>query len=275
MFFQPSDALCGEAPYRSLGDLPTAKRPCPPELFSKSLHSGLTQMTAARAVPAAEPPASANDRFKARFSSLLWTSMILATLVHFGAFVYWPKLTVQDLSLAPEELTTIELPPEIEIPPPPKSIARPATPVIAPTALEEDITIAPTTFEQNPVAELPPPMIAPAEEQTVEDDLASAPRFTPFTVAPEILNRDEVARALVDAYPPMLKRAGIGGTVTVFFFINQEGRVEDYRIQKSSGYEQLDDAALAVAGLYRFSPALNRDKKVPVWVLFPIDFNVR
>ena len=33
--------------------------------------------------------------------------------------------------------------------------------------------------------------------------------------------------------------------------------------------------ALAVAGLYRFSPALNRDKKVPVWVLFPIEFRVR
>jgi len=32
---------------------------------------------------------------------------------------------------------------------------------------------------------------------------------------------------------------------------------------------------LAVAGLYRFSPALNRDTRVPVWVSFPIRFEVR
>ena len=57
----------------------------------------------------------------------------------------------------------------------------------------------------------------------------------------------------------------------VFFFIDENGAVQDTRIQQSSGYEQLDAAALAVAGLYRFSPALNRDKKVPVWVLFPIE----
>ena len=35
------------------------------------------------------------------------------------------------------------------------------------------------------------------------------------------------------------------------------------------------DAALAVADVYRFSAALNRDKKVPVWVSFPITFQVR
>ena len=40
-------------------------------------------------------------------------------------------------------------------------------------------------------------------------------------------------------------------------------------------FEALDDAALKVATIYRFSPALNRDKKVPVWVSFPITFQVR
>jgi len=37
----------------------------------------------------------------------------------------------------------------------------------------------------------------------------------------------------------------------------------------------LDAAALAVADVYRFSAALNRDKVVPVWVSFPITFQVR
>jgi periplasmic protein TonB len=204
---------------------------------------------------------------------LLSTSLILAAFVHFAAFTYWPNLTTKDISLGPQELTSIDLPPDIEIPPPPKSIARPATPVIATADIDQNITIAPTTFEMNPVSALPPPPDETA--QSAEEALASAPQFTPFTIAPQILNRDEVAKAMADAYPRILRSAGIGGTVRVYFFIDQDGKVKDYRIQESSGYQQLDDAALAVAGLYRFSPALNRDKKVPVWVLFPIEFHVK
>jgi len=210
-----------------------------------------------------------NDRFKRSFSSWFWGSMIAATVVHFMLFQFWPTLTAEDVSFSSEELETIELPPEIEIPPPPEQIARPATPVIATAAVDEDITIAPTTFEENPVEDLPPP---PAEETT---DIASAPVFTPMTVRPEIKNRREVVQAMMRAYPPILKDAGIGGQALVWFFISEQGRVLDKRISKSSGHEQLDEAALEVASVYEFTPALNRDKVVKVWVQIPITFEVR
>jgi protein TonB len=227
-------------------------------------------MSAAEAaVTAIEPVETANDRLKQSFTSWFWGSMIAATLIHFGAFAFWPELTAEDFSYTSEELEAIELPPEIEIPPPPQSIARPATPVIAEASIDEDITIAPTTFEENPVEDLPPP---PEERQT---DLSAAPTFTPFTVAPSILNRDDVIRAMEREYPPLLRDAGIGGTVRVYFFIDEGGQVQDRRIDQSSGHQALDDAALKIAGIYRFSPALNRDKKVPVWVSFPITFQVR
>jgi protein TonB len=227
-------------------------------------------MSAAEAVPAAGIPAkTANDRLKDSFSTWFWGSMIAATVVHFGIFAFWPDLTAEDISYTAEELEAIELPPEIEIPPPPKSIARPATPVIATADIEEDITIAPTTFEENPVEDLPPP----PEERA--QDISAAPTFTPFTVAPSILNRDEVVRAMEREYPPLLRDAGIGGTVKVYFFIDENGAVQDTRVDQTSGHQALDEAALKVANIYRFSPALNRDKKVPVWVSFPITFQVR
>jgi len=121
----------------------------------------------------------------------------------------------------------------------------------------------------NPVEESPPP----PEEQVV--DISAAPTFTPFTVAPDIQNRAEVIRALEREYPPLLRDAGVGGTVQVYFFIDEEGTVQKFQINESSGYQALDDAALAVAGVYRFSAALNRDNRVPVWVSFPITFLVR
>ncbi|MCG6988696.1 MAG: TonB family protein [Gemmatimonadetes bacterium] len=104
--------------------------------------------------------------------------------------------------------------------------------------------------------------------------LQSAPTFTPFTVAPRILNRDEIRTALQRDYPPLLRDAGIGGTVKVYFFIDAQGQVQNVRIDKSSGHPALDEAALNVGRAMRFSPALNRDEKVPVWVSFPITFAV-
>jgi protein TonB len=227
-------------------------------------------MSPAEAVPStAHAAETANERLKKSFSTWFWGSMIAATLLHFGVFAFWPELSAEDISFQQEEVQTIELPPEIEIPPPPKTIARPATPVIAATDIDEDITIAPTTFEENPVENLPPP----PEEKT--QDLSAAPTFTPYTVAPSILNRDAVIKAMEREYPPLLRDAGIGGTVRVYFFIDETGKVIDHRIDQSSGHQALDEAALKVADVYRFSPALNRDKKVPVWVSFPITFQVR
>ncbi|MCG6955839.1 MAG: M56 family metallopeptidase [Gemmatimonadetes bacterium] len=119
---------------------------------------------------------------------------------------------------------------------------------------------------------VPPTPVVP---KPTPKSVASRPTFTPYTVAPTILNRDEVIKALEENYPPLLRDAGIGGTVRVYFFIDETGKVLDHRIDKSSGHAALDDAALRVAGVYRFSPALNRDKKVPVWVSFPITFQMR
>ena len=179
-------------------------------------------------------------------------------------------MVVQDMSFTAEELEIIELPSEIDIPQPPEAISRPATPVIATADLDDDITIAPTTFAHNPIADLPPP--PPAQE---EPDISVAPVFTPMTVRPEIINLAEVQLALLKQYPTMLREAGISGMVEVWFFISKDGRVLDRRVSASSGFVQLDDAALKVADVFRFTPALNRDKRVPVWVRFPIEFQTR
>ena len=213
---------------------------------------------------------TANERFKRSFTSWFWGSMILAALLHFSLFYFWPEMTAADVSYSAEELTAIELPPEIEIPPPPEAIARPATPVMTTAEINEDITIAPTTFQDNPVEALPPP---PTETTTT--DLAAAPTFTPFTVQPDIRNRDELARAMEREYPPLLRDAAIGGTVIVHFFIDEEGVVRNSVLAESSGHRALDEAALRIAPIIEFTPALNRDRRVPVWIRLPITFQTR
>ncbi len=217
----------------------------------------------------AQGDATANDRLKQSFSSWFWGSMTMATVLHFMIFAFWPTLQAEDVSVNVTEIEAIELPDKIEIPPPPEAISRPATPVIADATIEEDITIAPTTFHENPPETLPPP---PDEVKT---DISAAPVFTPMTVSPDYTNADEVRRALEREYPPLLRDAGIGGTVLVWFFINEQGRVANQRVETSSGHAALDEAALRVAPVFRFTPAMNRDKVVPVWIALPVTFTTR
>ena len=125
------------------------------------------------------------------------------------------------------------------------------------------------------VPELPVEAVEPPPPPPEERDIYDAPTFTPFTAAPTILNRNDVVRAMEQEYPLLLRNAGVGGTVRVYFFIDEDGRVRDRQIDESSGHQALDAAAMAVSEIYRFSPALNRDEAVPVWVSFPITFQVR
>jgi protein TonB len=209
---------------------------------------------------------TANDKFKRSFSSWFWSSMVVATFIHFAVLAFWPDLQAADMQFTMEELTAIELPPEIEIPPPPEQISRPASPVVTSAEINQDITIAPTTFEDNPITDLPPPPTTGAV------DIADQPVFTPYEVAPELRNTAEVQRILEREYPAMLRDAGVGGTVVLHFFINEQGVVQNALVNQSSGQSQLDEAAMRAAMQFRFTPALNRDQPVPVWVSIPVTF---
>jgi TonB family protein len=104
---------------------------------------------------------------------------------------------------------------------------------------------------------------------------SDAPRFVPMTQRPQLLNQPEVVRALERSYPTILREAGIGGKVGVWFFIDEQGKVLKTQLQEPSEHDAFNKAALEVAGVMKFSPAMNRDKHVPVWVAIPIVFSTR
>jgi TonB family protein len=226
-----------------------------------------TESTEPRTPPeGVDPFETANDRFKKSFGSWFWGSMVAATIVHFAVMAFWPNLTASDMSFTMDDIEAIDLPPEIEIPPPPEQIQRPASPVVTDAQIDEDITIAPTTFEDNLPDDLPPP------RADTGGDISAAPTFTPYEVAPEVRNRNEVGAALRREYPSLLRDAGIGGTVVMHFFIDERGAVQNVLVAESSGHSSLDDAAFRVADVFQFTPALNRDQPVPVWIQIPITF---
>ncbi|HEX6307696.1 MAG TPA: energy transducer TonB [Longimicrobiales bacterium] len=95
------------------------------------------------------------------------------------------------------------------------------------------------------------------------------------TRRPELRNRGEVGRKLVASYPQDLRSAGVGGTASVHLRVNEEGRVTFRLIHTGSGQCGLDRAALEVAQVMRFEPALSRGRKVAAWVEIPIVFSTQ
>ncbi len=132
----------------------------------------------------------------------------------------------------------------------------------SPMAVEEDLEMAPV--------DVPGEGALSPRAQAV----AGEPTFTPFTVRPDIMNRADITRAMEENYPPLLREAGIGGTATVWFFLDETGAVRRTLINGSSGHLALDDAAVRVAEIIRFTPAENEGKPVPVWISLPITFTV-
>jgi TonB family protein len=213
----------------------------------------------------------ANDKLKQNFNNWFWGGLLAAALLHFAALAFWPEMVPEDVSIVSETIEQIEIIQEFEIPPPPEQIARPAVPVLSTNVnISEDITIGEVTFDENPVSDLPPPPTGAGV------NVADQPTFTPFEVRPELRNRSAYGQALERRYPPMLKDAGIGGTVTMWVYINEQGQVQNTRVVNSSGYDQLDQVAETVMReVAQFSPALNRDQQVAVWIQIPVTFQTQ
>ena len=212
---------------------------------------------------------SANDRFKRSLWPAFLVGILPAVIIHYAILVLFPRFAIPATWDEDGAIIALELPPDVSIPPPPEPVARPAMPVVSPLEVSEELTIAPTTFAAFDATRsdrfLPPPAFEP------QDD---GPRFVPYDVPPQLVNREEALALLDRVYPDALKRARLGGTVELWIHVGEEGAVLDCRVARSSGRTALDDAARVVAFAMRFVPARTRDRAAAVWITQPIVFRV-
>ena len=106
------------------------------------------------------------------------------------------------------------------------------------------------------------------------DRLKIGPTTTHYTVAPELLNRDEIVNLLNQRYPNELRMLGRGGLTTLWLLIDQDGNARKALVFASSGHEGFDAAALDAVSVMKFSPAQNNGRTTPVWVQLPVRFQV-
>jgi len=211
-------------------------------------------------------PRTANDRLKDGFEFRLAVSFMVAVALHTLAFQLWPAMEVTSLGQADGVIDVIAMD-HVELPSDPAPMPRPAMPMGSAAVMAE---MSVPVIGWRDVVELPP--------LNIKDPASASAEGRPFvlsTVVPSLANPSEVQRALAREYPPTLRDAGIGGTVSLLVHIDALGRVLEARVDASSGKASLDAAALKVADVFRFRPALNRDRAVDVWIRLPVTFRVR
>jgi protein TonB len=76
-------------------------------------------------------------------------------------------------------------------------------------------------------------------------------------------------------YPTIALQAGIEGTCIIKAVIDTVGSVVDVEVFMSSGNTLLDDAALQAFRTYTFTPALQHDRPVSVWIRMPVTFKLK
>ena len=144
-------------------------------------------------------------------------------------------------------------PPKLEAPPPP-FIPPPEVKIQTPVQPPPAITVAPTPPPPAPVVIAPTPPPAPAVQPT------RAQLFQESCPRPP--------------YPAAWRRAGEAGTVRLRLSIDPNGRVVDSRVERSSGFRRLDEAAREAGLACKFKPATGADGR-PAPAEVPLDYTWR
>jgi protein TonB len=104
------------------------------------------------------------------------------------------------------------------------------------------------------------------QDLKIDDDVAP-PDFVPYEKEPTVIKKVE------PKYPDLALRAGLEGNVFVKVWVDKEGKVRKVVLLKSDA-PIFEDAAIAAAKQWVFTPAVMQKGPVSVWVSIPFRFRL-
>jgi periplasmic protein TonB len=217
------------------------------------------------------------------------TTVVVSVIVlHVG--VLWALQSgllqrVAEAVVPAEILVEIMAPPAPSAPPTPQPVAQPqpkvqpkaptpvkATPTPAIQPAPAPLAIAPseTVAEPSPAA---PIAVAAAPTSATAGSALNAPPAPP--APPKITQPSTDADYLNNArpqYPPLSKRLNEQGKVVVRALIGTDGTASQASIKTSSGFDRLDQAALATVLKWRYVPGKRGGVPEAMWFDVPVNW---
>lgn len=217
--------------------------------------------------------------------------VLVIVAIHAGLLVaLQAQMTAQANAVSAEPLivdliapTAIQIPPQRQ---PPRRSEKPPQPKLMP----------PRVAKPRPSPHQPPASAQPAPEiaAAIGHELAPSPAGSaaeaetaaadePQPVAAAELEPMTTTAPRFDAaylsnpapvYPLRSRRAGEAGKVVLRVLVTPDGSAGEVRLRDSSGFEQLDEAAIAAVRRWRFVAARRGETNVAAWVVVPLRFDL-
>lgn len=210
--------------------------------------------------------------------------MIVITVMALHIAFIW-ALQSGLLMRAAEIIVPVELLSQFVDPPSPKVAPAPPIPPTPPTPVKKTIAKAPTQPAPQPLAIADPtpspnaptgvttPQPAPAP---VAAPIAAAPAAPPAPPAPPAVQLPSSDANYLQnpkpPYPPISRRLNEQGKSIIRVMIGVDGLPKEASISKSSGFDRLDQAALATVMRWRFVPGKRGGVAEAMWFNVPINW---
>ena len=226
---------------------------------------------------------NANGLLSQRLAGLL---LVLA--LHAGVFYgLWSARLLPAPTDASTLFVSLIAPPQEKKAPepqrPPEPQPKPKQQPIAPPQPRQLVAETPVTATADFVAPAPPPQPEPIKAPVVlaPAPVAAAPApaiAAPLPVGPVALSSELSAICPHHPdrrYPSMSIRMEEVGRVVVQVELNEAGQITRAQVQSSSGFERLDNAALAAVRTWRCTPAIHNGQPVRATALQPFKFELK
>ncbi len=156
----------------------------------------------------------------------------------------------------------------------PKSIAK-STPKPTPVPLSVPTPVAVAEPISQPLSAAPTTTPAPVAPGTATASVGTTGANTAAQVVPKVELPSSDADYLHNPkppYPPLSKRLGEQGKVVVRTLIGADGMPQKAEIKQSSGFDRLDQSALATALRWRYVPGKRAGVAEAMWFNVPFSF---
>ena len=205
--------------------------------------------------------------------------LIATSVILLHVFVLW-ALQTGLMRRAVEIIGPGEILSEFISPPAPPA-PQPQAPAPQPVKQEVKPVVKPTPTPPLPApTPEPAPMVAPAApapaQPAIEASTVAATPAAPQAPAPARIELPSSDAAYLNnpkpSYPALSRRLGEQGKVVVRVLIGVDGTAQQAEIRTSSGYERLDQAALATVRNWRYAPGKRNGTAEAMWFNVPINF---
>lgn len=198
---------------------------------------------------------------KSKYQVLLRWSLGASVILVLLVFLFTPAYVPNPYRLEEEIFEVVEIPDEIEIPPPPQELEVPK--------FHQEIEVSDEASDEDTI-----------EDTSLDfDEMDALPAASAMDQGPKLFYAfDDPPKVIYSAparYPEIAREAEMEGVVNLLIFVDERGSVFDVKVLSSTVPKVLIDEALRAARRYRFKAGKQRNVPVKTTIALPIEFRLR